>query len=371
VSTKRIAFVVGTLNTGGIEKMVSDLSLSLREKGWYVLVVCISHRKGKFLDQLLANGVQVEECSIKKSFFAFRFAQLLRQNKVEVVHSHVAFSMPWQVMGSRMAGITNIIFTQQNEYQNWSNNWIRRIRYKLYFVLFFRFISSYTCVSFSVRKSLSPLTGVPENNFLVIPNAVDLKAFVSDENLRKQQRAAMDISPNTKLVGIVARFAPQKGHNILLEAFATVTRRVPDVRLLLIGSGDLEQSLRTQSKTLGIENQVIFFGNTLEINAMLNAMDVFILSSWWEGFGICLIEAMAVGLPIVTTRVAGVCNFIPPGEIFRVVEPGDAEAMSEQLISLLEKPVEREQRTRQIQSAKDNFRMENIVAQYVILYNKK
>lgn len=351
--------------------MVSDLSLNLVEKRWYVLVVCISHRNGKFLDQLLANGVQVEECSIKKNFFAFRFAQLLRQHNVEIVHSHVAFSMPWQVLGSRMAGITNIIFTQQNEYQNWSNHWGRRIRYKIYFLLFFRFITAYTCVSFSVRKSLSRLTGKGESDFMVIPNAVDLNAFAPDESLRRRQRVALNISDNTKLVGMVARLAPQKGHEALLEAFAELIKKVPQAKLILIGSGDLEASLRAKSTSLGIKDNVIFYGNTLAINSMLNAMDVFILSSWWEGFGICLIEAMAVGLPIVTTRVAGVCNFIPAGEIFRVVDPGDVKAMSEQLFSLLEKPVEREDRIRQIKSAEDNFRMENIVAQYLTLYNNK
>lgn len=360
--------MVGTLNTGGIEKMVSDLSLNLREKGWYVLVVCISHRKGKFLDQLLSKGVQVEECSIKKSFFAFRFAQLLRQHSIEVLHSHVAFSMPWQVLGSRMAGVANVIFTQQNEYQNWSNHWGRGIRYKLYFFLFFRFITTYTCVSFSVRKSLSLLTGKRESDFVVIPNAVDLKAYAPDESLRKQQRAAMNISDDIRLVGMVARFAPQKGHEVLLEAFALVLKKMPQAKLLLIGSGDLESSLRAKCALLGIERHVIFYGNTLEINAMLNAMDVFVLSSWWEGFGICLIEAMAVGLPLVTTRVAGVCNFISPGENFRVVEPGDHEAMSEQLIALLSTSLHEEARTRQIKLAEDNFKMERIVEQYLALY---
>lgn len=366
----RIAFVVGTLNTGGIEKMVSDLSLNLRGKGWHVLVICISHRKGKFLDQLISGGVEVVECSIKKGFFIFRLAGLLRKYNVEVVHSHVAFSMPWQVMGSRLAGVKKIFFTQQNEYQNWSNHWGRGIRYKMYFFLFFRLITKYTCVSYSVRKSLSLLTGKEEHDFIVIPNAVDLSAFKPDEVLRRRQREELRISDNDKLVGMVARFAPQKGHEILLEAFARVLKKIPSAKLLLIGSGDLEPMLRRKSKSLEIESHIIFYGNTLEINAMLNSMDVFALSSLWEGFGICLIEAMAVGLPLVTTRVAGVCNFITPSENFRVVEPADPEALSEQMVSLLELPVNPETRNRQIKSAEDNFKMENIVGQYLVLYQK-
>lgn len=351
--------------------MVTDLSILLKQQGWNVMVICISARKGKFLDVLTNADVQVVECRLKKPLFSIHLARLLRIHNIDIVHSHVAFSMPWQVLGSRLSGVTNIIFTQQNEYQNWSNSWVRKIRYKLYFLFFFRFISSYSCVSFSVRRSLSLLTGVAENKFSVIPNAVDLKAFMPNENLRKHNRALMHISETTKLVGTVARFAPQKGHKVLLAAFAALIEKVPDAKLLLIGSGDLEQPLREQSRKLGIEGQVIFYGNTLEINAMLNAMDVFILSSWWEGFGICLIEAMAVGLPIVTTRVAGVCNFIPSAEIFRVVEPGDAEGMTEQLIYLSKRTIESTERIRQIQLAGDNFRMESIAAQYVALYNLK
>lgn len=367
----RIAFVVGTLNTGGIEKMVSALSISLRAKGWFVLVVCIGHKKGKFLNRLLTNDIKVEECSVKKILFTFRFAQLLRQFRIEVVHSHVAFSMPWQVLGCKMAGVPRIVFTQQNEYQNWANHWIRRLRYRMYFAIFFRFISVYTCVSFSVRKSLSILVGVREAKFVVIPNAVDLTSFFRDEGIRDRQRALLNIKEGTQLVGTVARFAPQKGHEVLFQAFQMVVRGIPDATLILIGSGELEQSLRAQCTSLGIESSVIFYGNTLEINSLLNAIDVFVLSSWWEGFGICLIEAMAVGLPIITTKVAGVCNFVPSSSMFRVVEAGDVDAIHDQLISVLKTQITNEDRIQQIKSVAERFQLEDVVKHYTSLYRSR
>lgn len=137
----------------------------------------------------------------------------------------------------------------------------------------------------------------------VVPNGIDLVSFTPDPVVRAEQRSRLGLAENTLLVGHVGRFARPKNHAFLLEVFAQVAHRNPAARLLLVGTGPLQADMQQLARRLGISEQVIFAGQSLEIPALLQAMDVFLFPSLHEGMPVSLIEAQAAGLPCVVSDV--------------------------------------------------------------------
>ena len=145
--------------------------------------------------------------------------------------------------------------------------------------------------------------------FQILNNAIDANSFVFNEKIRNQYRDELGIMPNTLLVGHVGRFNPQKNHAFLLEIFAALLKRKPDSKLLLVGQGELEQTVREKAETLGIADKVIFAGVRGDVHCLYQAMDVFVFPSLFEGLGMVAIEAQAAGLPcVVSDHVPADCE---------------------------------------------------------------
>jgi glycosyltransferase involved in cell wall biosynthesis len=140
------------------------------------------------------------------------------------------------------------------------------------------------------------------------------------------------------VVGNVANFKAAKDHPTLLAAAARVRERVPEVRFVLIGRGPLEPATRRLAAELGLVGTVVFTGFRTDAHRLLAALDVFALSSTYEGLPIALIEAMALGRPAVVTRVGGVPEVLGDGAQGLLVPPRDPAALADGLLRLLGDP---------------------------------
>lgn len=133
---------------------------------------------------------------------------------------------------------------------------------------------------------------------LVIKNGVDTRKFCYSEFIRDIFRKKLNLESKF-VVGHVGRFSFQKNHAFLIDIFQHILQRQPNATLLLIGEGEEEQVIRTKVKKLGLEDSVIFYGTSNEVYHLMQAMDVFVLPSRFEGLPIVAVEAQAVGLPVV------------------------------------------------------------------------
>jgi glycosyltransferase involved in cell wall biosynthesis len=168
----------------------------------------------------------------------------------------------------------------------------------------------------------------------------------------------------------VGRLTKQKNQHLLIESFAKVRRVVPfPVRCLIIGTGELEQELKSTAKSLRVSDCVLFLGNRTEIPDLLSACDVFVLSSDWEGNPLSLMEAMSAGRPVVATSVGGVPEIVEHGKTGLTVLPGDVQALAEAMALLASNPDLRE--TLGAHSAKvavQRFGVQAMVRAYESLY---
>ncbi len=167
-----------------------------------------------------------------------------------------------------------------------------------------------------------------------------------------------------------ANFSAEKGHAVLIEAFATVAQRIPDAQLVLLGHGAEMAAVRRQVGELGLTDRVEFAGFQDSIWPWLARAHVFALPSNYESLGIAVLEAMAAGLPVVATRVGGVQELVRPGVTGELVPPGDPGAMAEALVSVLGDPGAAMRMGAAGRAAAEDERMSACVDRYFDLYEQ-
>jgi len=199
-----------------------------------------------------------------------------------------------------------------------------------------RLLRSYTdgaiAVSGSTRDFLLRRRFVPADRVRLIWNGAPLDEFAPVARERAiAARRALGLPHDAVVFGTIGRLSAQKGHVFLLQAAARVLQGHADARLLVVGDGDLAESLRAQAQALGIADRTLFAGHRSDVPDLLGVLDVFCISSLYEGTPLALFEAMAAGKAIVSTAVDGCREVLTEGETGLLVPPADAPALARAL----------------------------------------
>lgn len=211
--------------------------------------------------------------------------------------------------------------------------------------------------------------GIAPERVKVIYNGLNLTRLNSNRKDVERIRQALGLPTDGQVVGIMARLFPVKRHDIFLQAAALVNQAIPETRFAIVGDGPWRDYLEALSQKLGLESKVAFLGEQREVGPYLAAFDVAALTSETEGCSNSVLEAMAVGKPVVATDVGGNRELIDNGETGFLVPFGDPKALSEAIIRLLRDPVlARMIGERAKERTIHRFSLENMVNQYESLY---
>ena len=175
----------------------------------------------------------------------------------------------------------------------------------------------------------------PREKFTSIHSGVELSRYTEPRPDPVIARKQLGLSPDWPVVGSVGRFGPVKGYDTFLEAAALLRARQPKVQFLLVGEGGEEVRLKRLAEQLRIEDRILFLGWQHDIPEILSALDLFVLPSRNEGMSRTLVQAMAMGKPIVATRVGGVPEVLGEGEAGLLVPPDDPVQLSQAIELLL------------------------------------
>jgi glycosyltransferase involved in cell wall biosynthesis len=172
-----------------------------------------------------------------------------------------------------------------------------------------------------------------------IPNAIPTELYAPDAMRRAEWRSQHAVPQDALVYTCIAGLRPQKNHRLLLQAFAGAAQRLPKAQLLLVGPPDrldpnYAESLKALAQELGLEQCVRFLGSRADVPNILRASDVFVLSSDYEGNPLSVLEAMAAGLPVVSTAVGGVPELVQDGATGLLVPAGDAHALAEAMTQI-------------------------------------
>jgi len=234
------------------------------------------------------------------------------------------------------AGVPTRIYCLQlyasHVWQSRAKQWVYRIIERTLDAFTTHYVApSRAMVRFGVKHRI-----LRESDVTVIHNAITLSdKIIPDAPKRIQRRAELGLRPNGLVIGTLSRFEPQKGIPFLLRAAAAVHEKQPDVQFMIGGDGPLRAELEKLANSLGLSNVVHFVGWRIDVPAVLSCMDIFCMASLWESFGIVFAEAMAMGVPVVSTTVDGIPEVVAHGETGLLVPPADVPALAEALLTLV------------------------------------
>ncbi len=149
-------------------------------------------------------------------------------------------------------------------------------------------------------------------------------------------RKALGIAPDAPLVGFVGQLDSRKGIGVILTAFDHVINRIPQAKLVFVGEGPLREMIESEIRVKEWQDSVFLTGFSDDIPEVMQAIDLLILPSFWEGFGIVIIEAMAASKPVISTNISSMPEIIVEGETGFLIEPGDSDTLAERIIALLQ-----------------------------------
>jgi glycosyltransferase involved in cell wall biosynthesis len=174
--------------------------------------------------------------------------------------------------------------------------------------------------------------------YVTVRSSLELSRYDARRPLRDEVRAELGLPLDAPVLGAVKRLSDQKDPLSLLSAFAAVRAGAPGARLLLVGDGPLDGAVRRAVAGLGLQEAVTMTGLRSDVPRLLQAVDVFVSTSLWEGLPRTIIEAMATGLPVVATPADGVVDVLVDGQTGRLVVPGDPAAVAAAILDLLREP---------------------------------
>ena len=362
---KRITFLITSLDYRGAETQLVNLAIQLRTLGWTVQVVSMIPPLA-FTEELAAADIPVASLGMRKGVpdprAIWRLAKLLRQWQPQVLHSYAVHANILARVMRLFMRVPVLISSVRNIYEG--GRW-REIAIGLTDPLCD--LTTHVCKA-GVERYVQ-VGAVPANKILFMPNSVDPERFLPNRESRERIRRELNLEE--KFVWLaVGCIEEQKDYPNMLRAFAQVSRQFPETLLLICGKGSLQDRVGILAEELERPNQVRFLGLRRDIPEMMNAVDAYLMSSAWEGTPSVLLEASAVGLPIVATDVGGNREVVLDGKSGFLVPSKNSEALAGAMQRLMELPEFERRRMGMVGRGHvvANYSLERCVARWEELY---
>lgn len=302
----RVLHVVTVMNRNGLESRIMDIYRNIDRTR--IQFDFLTHRKesGAFDDEIKSLGGKVYHMpSISPLHFVSYLKTLdaffKEHHEYKIVHAHLNSYCTWVLMMAKRNGVPVRIAHSRNS--GMDHNWKAIFKY-----LSKIFVNEPTTHKFACSNQAGEwLFGkkgiLPPNFFRVIPNGFNLNKFKFDEVLRCSKRNELGLTEDQMAVVLVGRLTFQKNHTFLFDVFEEILKEKQNAKLYLIGDGELRNELKELASRKSIAEKVVFVGNIPNVGEYLQAMDVMIFPSVYEGFGTVVIETQCIGLPTLASDV--------------------------------------------------------------------
>lgn len=363
-----LMLAIDGLHHGGAERVVASLCNHL-DKNRYSVTVCWRSARGAIGEELMAQGYEViglpelaPAVTPYRRFLVLK--KLMKEKCIDVLHTHDTGALADGAQCRMLGSSTRLVHTF-----HFGNYPIHRKRYVLMELIFSRMANHLVAVGVEQAKQIRKALCLSFSRLDTIYNGVGLPTFDAREDPLKSYR---NRPGQPMVIGSISTLTEQKGLTFLLETADILRRRKTNCIFLIVGDGPLRLELENKCKQLMLTDTVHFLGWVPNAaNNLLPFLDIFCQSSLWEANSIVLLEAMAVGLPIVTTDVGDSRYIIEEGRSGRIVRPRDPVAMADALAALVDQKELCLQVGRNAkQDFMDNFIIDKMIARYQEVYER-
>lgn len=362
-----VMLITHDLAIGGLQQVVVNICNRIDKNKFNVKVMCLRNL-GEYTDEINRLGIQIYYLPHKKSisdYFKFLFvAKILRKEKIKVIHTHNTQPFLDGTLGAILSGVKTIIHTDH------ARNFPDKKKYMIAERILSKFAFKVVGVSEHTCKNLNKYEKISKGKIAVINNGILYEKYNIKIN-NKKKKEQLSIKTDGYIIGLCVRLSNQKGITYLLRAMPKIINMYPDILLLIAGDGKRRKNLEEESINLNIEKNVKFLGGRVDIPEILQLLTLYTLPSLWEGMPMALLEAMAAGVPIVTTNVGGIPKMIKHGFNGLIVDPQNHEKLGDAILKLLD---DRKLREKFIENGKktflDNYDASIMTKKYEVLYNR-
>jgi len=367
MKTKKVMHLTYTLDTGGAERVIANYA-KFHDKNKYMPILCAIKGGGFIAQQVSSMGIKVYlyHKSLGFDIKTVSFVRdILQKEGIDIIHVHNPNPNHYAILSK--------FFTQTKFIVRTEHNIFRTGRVVPGYPIFNSFLGLFNQkiigVSNMVVQSHKRKDPLNRGKYVTIYNGIEDQ--ISQDATVNEIKKDLNIPVNKAIVGLVANIHRQKAVDIFLKAAKRVLANFPNTYFVIIGDGIERANMEELSRTLHIEKNVIFTGHREDAAILMQCMDIFTLSSLWEGFPITILEAMRVGIPCVVTDVGGNREAVTDGITGFVVPPQRPDLLAEKISFLLGNP----NRARDMGSAGklrflENFTAKNMVEKTEQIYSE-
>ncbi|MGQ9648206.1 MAG: glycosyltransferase family 4 protein [Thermodesulfobacteriota bacterium] len=345
-NNRKVLIAIPVLFVGGTEIYTLNLVKALASGGYHVSICCYYDYESTMLSKLKGEGADVFLLNLKPSdglfFLLFKLIEIFKKAKPDIVHVQYIAPGLIPIIAARLAGVKRVFATvhQPGRTYGWKAKILIRIAAYL--------CEAFFCTSKAVEESwfrdsqvFDPEKTISKRKHFTIYNGVDVERIERigkqvDEEKLKDSLGIKD----KKVIGVVGRLRNEKGQATVLESMKRVIQELPDAVLIVIGDGPDRPYLEEMAKEFCLDSHVKWLGQKDhdEVLGLYRIMDVVVVPSVFEGFGLTAAEAMAAGKPVVASNVDGLSEIVQGGVNGLLVPPGDKHALSKAITELLSDP---------------------------------
>lgn len=301
----RVLHVLGALDMGGAETMIMNLYRNIDRNHIQFDFIIHTDKKCAYTDEILKMGGRIYSIEQFKGINLISYMKMFNSfyknhPEYQIIHGHMRSTAAIYLLIAKI----NKRYTIAHSHNISSGSGLKAlVKTILQFPI--RYIADYFfACSIMAGKWLFGKRIVKSNRFRVLNNAIDIDKFLYSEQIRAKKRKELNIKDNQLVLGNVARFHKQKNHIFLINVFHKVLQKRPNSKLLLVGEGEEKKHIENVVAQLSMQNNVQFLGSRDDVNELMQAFDIFVFPSKYEGLGIVAIEAQCASLEVLcSTKV--------------------------------------------------------------------
>lgn len=293
----RVLQVVSLMNRGGAETMIMNIYRKMDKSKVQFDFIVHSDKKGEYDDEIKQLGGNIYHIPKYNGINHFRYKKawnnfFKEHTEYKIIHSHVRSTAIIYLSIAKKFGLTTIIHSHSTSSGHGLKGFIKNLfqyplRYKVDYL---------AACSDLAGKWLYGAKALKKINYLLIKNSIDAKAFIFNKEIREEKRKELNLKGKL-VIGHIGRFTYVKNHKFLINIFKEISLQNQNAILLLIGSGELLNDVKNQVTELNLEDKVVFLGSRNDVPQLLQAIDLLIFPSFYEGLPLTVIEAQAAGVP--------------------------------------------------------------------------